>query len=105
MNRQKRRSCEEMAFAVEHRNFKRNAAAMQSPRRRAPGCLRDRCRDIEAYRASEFQNFPGALRRFYARDKGIAGACFRATRREPGQIDLAAFRMKVEKTLAEFGHF
>ena len=71
MNRQKRRSREEMAFAVEHRDFKRNAAAMQSPRRRAPGCFRDRCRDIEAFRASEFQNFSSALRGFYARDKSI----------------------------------
>ena len=84
MNWQKRCSREEMAFAVEHSDFKRNATAMQSPRRRVPGCFRDRSRDIEAFHASEFQNFSGAPRGFNARDKSIACTCFHATRREPG---------------------
>src|SRR5450759_2520391 len=56
------------------------AAAAQNLRRRAPGGLRDRRRDIEIFRAGQSQDFPGAARGFYARDESVTGAGFRATR-------------------------
>ena len=74
-------------------------------RRRAPRGLRDHCRDVEVLRAGEVQNFPGAIRALRLRDEFVAGAGFRAARREPGKIDFATARMEVEKALAELGHF
>ncbi len=105
MNRQKRRSREKMAVAVENRDLKRDAAAAQNLRRRAPRGLRDRSPDVDAFRAGEVQDFPGAIRGFRTSDEIVAGAGFRAARREPGKIDFATARMEVEKALAEFDHF
>ncbi len=105
MNAAERRSRQKMAVAVENRDLKRDAAVVQNLRRRAPRGLRDQCRDVEAFRAGEVQNFPGAIRGFRMRDDVDTGAGFRAARREPRKIDFATARMEVEKALAELGHF
>src|SRR5437868_1295882 len=105
MTPEERRSREQMAVAVEYRDLKRNAAAVQNLRGRVPRRLRDRPRDIEAFRDGEIQNFPGTIRGFRTRDEFVAGASFRAARREPGKIDFATARMEIENALAEFGHF
>ena len=104
MNVAERRSREKIAVAVEGRDLKRDASSAQSVRRRAPRRLRDQCRDVEVFRAGKVQDFPGAIRGFRMRDEIVAGASFRAARREPGKIELTTARMEVEKALAEFGH-
>src|ERR1700730_5562743 len=105
MNRKERRSREKMAVAVEGRDLKRDAAVVQNLRRRAPRGLRDSRRDVEVFRVSEVQNYPGAIRGFRMRHDIGTGAGLRAARREPGKIDFAATRVEIEKALAELCHF
>src|SRR3982075_1841386 len=105
MTPEKRRSREKMAVAVENRDLKRDAAAAQNLRGRAPRRLRDQCREVEVFCAGQVQDFPGAIGGFRTREEIAAGAGFGAACREPGKIDFATARVEIEEALAEFGHF